>query len=173
MIPHFVYHYTRLGVLSDNIAVDLVHTPGSPEKGLHEAERHLRDHGIAFRIMLQPYSPVMQDEAMISALSQMPMLPDDWILVADLDELFTFGHAQDIKTATKLMNAEGATYASGTVVDHVSNTGSLAQLQPASAIWEQFPVTCPITAKVARGSTTKVTLHKAYLRSGAGHHPHC
>lgn len=170
MIPHFVHHYSRLGILSNNIVVDLLHTPTLPDDGLLDALEQFRRHGIACRTILQPYSPNIQDQAMISALSQLPVLPEDWIVVADLDELFTFGPAQDIRTAIQLMDAEGATYASGNIVDHVSTTGSLAKLQDGIKIWEQFPMSCPMTATIARGSTTKVTLHKAFLRSGAGHH---
>lgn len=43
-------------------------------------------------------------------------------------------------------------------------------LQETGSIWEQFPMVCPVTGEIGKGLPAKVTLHRGYLRVGAGHH---
>lgn len=43
-------------------------------------------------------------------------------------------------------------------------------LQTNGSMWDQFPLICPITAGVGLGLPAKVTLHRGFLRVGAGHH---
>ena len=52
----------------------------------------------------------------------------DWIIVADTDELYTFGYPTLAETTAK-MEAQGATYALGEMLDHVARNGSLSKLQ--------------------------------------------
>ena len=52
----------------------------------------------------------------------------DWIIVADTDELYTFGYPT-VREATRKMEEEGATYALGEMLDHVARNGSLARLE--------------------------------------------
>lgn len=37
-------------------------------------------------------------------------------------------------------------------------------------VWEQFPMVCPVTGGVGMGLPAKVTIHRGFLRVGAGHH---
>ena len=63
----------------------------------------------------------------------MHIAPSDWIIVADTDELFTYG-STSLDEVTQMMEAEGATFALGEMLDHVARDGSLARLQARSAI---------------------------------------
>ena len=45
-----------------------------------------------------------------------------------------------------------------------------AILQEGVSLWEQYPLLCPIISEVAKGLPAKVTVHKGFLRTGAGHH---
>lgn len=58
----------------------------------------------------------------------------------------------------------------GEMLDHVAPGGALRQVETSTDIWSQFPLICPVVANIAKGLPAKVTMHKAYLRSGAGHH---
>lgn len=56
------------------------------------------------------------------------------------------------------------------MLDHVAPGGTLAHVSAAPDLWSQFPLVCPITRDIGKGLPAKVTMHKAYLRSGPGHH---
>ena len=56
------------------------------------------------------------------------------------------------------------------MLDHVALGGALNRVDRGTDIWSQFPLVCPIVSSIAHGLAAKVTMHKAYLRSGAGHH---
>lgn len=42
--------------------------------------------------------------------------------------------------------------------------------QEGVSIWDQYPMVCPVTGGIGKGLAAKVTLHRAFLRVGAGHH---
>ena len=50
---------------------------------------------------------------MITGLSQVPMHPEDWVIVADMDEYFTYGSSSTVQEAVQAMEEEGATFALG------------------------------------------------------------
>ena len=50
------------------------------------------------------------------------------VIVADTDELFTYGTAT-LKEAIAQMEADGATYALGEMLDHISRNGSITELK--------------------------------------------
>jgi len=68
------------------------------------------------------------------------------------------------------MSAEGATFALGEMLDHVAPEGKLTPVSNATNIWDQYPLICPVVSSIGKGLPAKVTIHKAFLRSGAGHH---
>ena len=94
---------------------------------------------------------------------------EDWIIVTDLDEFYTFGEG-GVHHAIRLMEAEGASFALGEMLDHVAPEGRLNQIDTEKNIWTQFPVICPIVSNIGKGLSVKVTVTKAYLRTGAAHH---
>lgn len=74
------------------------------------------------------------------------------------------------KQAQISSNAVSLFLLAGEVLDHVALGGTLNHVAAAPDIWSQFPLICPIIAKIAKGHAAKVTMHRAYLRSGPGHH---
>ena len=80
------------------------------------------------QIVSRPYTPALQDIQMMQSLYKMDIPPLDWIIVADTDELYSFGTAT-LREAIAQMEAEGATYALGEMLDHVSSNGSCSQLK--------------------------------------------
>ena len=83
---------------------------------------------IPFSVIPQAYTPALQDIRMMESLHQMNVPPLDWIIVADTDELFTYG-TESLADATAQMEAQGATFALGEMLDHVTKNGSLASLK--------------------------------------------
>lgn len=170
VVPHFIQHYLNLGLQTQNIYVDLLHDPVLPDVGLQQSLEYFRSVEVDARTILQAYAPELQDRAMVTRLATMPMDPEDWVIVADMDELFIFDAVRNITDIVRAMNAEGATFALGEMLDHVAYGGQLRSIGSSTDIWQQFPLICPIVSHVGGGLPVKVTLHKAFLRSGAGHH---
>ena len=170
MVPHFMRHYKKLGVPHERFYVDLLHDPSLPDTGLVQAQKLFATAGAHYRIIYHPYTPDLQDQAMVSALSKIPMHAEDWVMVPDMDEFFTFDENQTVNDVVTAMNSETATYAMGEMLDHVALGGELISVDNFTSIWDQFPLICPVTATVAKGLPAKVSVFKAYLRTGAGHH---
>ena len=170
VVPHFMRHYKKLGVPYERFYVDLLHDPSLPDTGLVQAQKLFGSAGAHCRTLYHPYTPDLQDQAMVSALSKMPMHAEDWVMVPDMDEFFTFDGNQTVVDVVTAMNSELATYAMGEMLDHVAAGGELISVGNSMEIWNQFPLICPVTATVAKGLPAKVSVFKAYLRTGAGHH---
>ena len=170
LIPHFLRHYTTAGISKERVYLDLLHDPSLPESGLLLAQQLCMDSGVSVRLIRQQYSPDLQDQTMASALARIPCHMEDWIVVADMDEFVNFGSFHTVADAVKVMNAEGSTFALGEMLDHVAPEGNLTAMRTQPDIWAQFPLVCPIISNISRGLSVKVTIAKAYLRTGAGHH---
>ena len=169
LLPHFLEHYNGVGIPYTRVFLDLLHDSALPQDGLDECRALSSASRTHTRVTLHEYTPDLQDRLMLSALSLLPLHSEDWIVVADMDELFTFGNFTHIHEVVRNMEAEGATYAMGAMLDHVALHGHLNRVSKQD-IWQQFPLICPITSVIGNGLPAKVTLHKAFLRTGAGHH---
>lgn len=95
---------------------------------MQAAKSLLKELGISYEIVTQPYTPALQDIRMTLTLDRKNIPPLDWVIVADTDELYTYGHPT-IKETVAVMEAEGATYALGEMLDHVARNGSLPRIQ--------------------------------------------
>lgn len=104
-------HYADVGVQANLMYVDLLHDPALPEDGLLEVQAQFQTAGAHTRTILHHYTPDLQDLAMITGLAQMPMEPEDWVIVADMDEYFTYGTS--VQDAVQAMEEEGASFALG------------------------------------------------------------
>lgn len=170
ILPHFLRHYREQGISYANMFVDLLHDPSLSDHGVLSALDMTRRKGVRSRMIARAYTPDLQDLAMVSSLRSMPMHPEDWVVVADMDEFFTFGHFSNVYEAVESMSAQGATFALGETLDHVARGGLLTPITNETNVWNDYPLICPVVSTIAKGLPAKVAIHKAYLRSGAGHH---
>ena len=92
------------------------------------ATRYLKNMSIQHKVITSPYSPALQDVWMMERLFDMNIPPLDWIIVADIDEFYTYGY-QNLKDVTSSMLEDKSTYAIGTTVDHISLTGALTEVK--------------------------------------------
>ena len=93
-----------------------------------DAVKLLTARGIDFNIIRQAYRPALQDVEMVKTLHRLSIPESDWIIVADTDEFFTYQFST-VMEAVRAMEAEGATYAMGEMLDHVSKDGSLSRIK--------------------------------------------
>lgn len=104
-----------MGMHASMIYVDLLYDPALADDGLRKTEQHFQHIGSYTRRIPQPYSPTLQDVAMVAGLAQIPMNPEDWVIVADMDEFYTFGNSSSVQVAAQVMEQEGASFALGRV----------------------------------------------------------
>jgi hypothetical protein len=83
---------------------------------------------IRHSVIVKPYIPALQDIQMMESLHRMNIPPLDWIIVADTDELYTYGYPT-LRETTASLEAEGSTFALGEMLDHVSITGTVTKLK--------------------------------------------
>ena len=53
---------------------------------------------------------------MVTGLAKMPMEPEDWVIVTDMDAYFTYGSSNSVQEAIQAMEEEGASFAVGKIV---------------------------------------------------------
>jgi hypothetical protein len=93
--------------------------------------------------------------------------PDDWVVLADLDEFHAYpGPLRDVVAACE---ANGYDYVTGELVDRVACDGGFPPIgtRPLS---EQFPAAVRLTANVCGGDVAKVVLARAGVRVTEGQH---
>lgn len=92
---------------------------------------------------------------------------DDWVMVADLDEFYEF--PLDVRDIIKICDAGGFDYIQGEFLDRVGQGGKLHSLT-AQSLWDRFPIGAKLTRYICRGNFNKVTLSRAWVELGEGHH---
>ena len=88
---------------------------------------------IRHNVVMKPYHPALQDVWTVESLERMKISPLDWVIVADIDEFYTFGE-QNLKDMTASMQQEGSTYAIGQMLDHIAVNGTLTAIQVRSCL---------------------------------------
>lgn len=160
LLPHFLDHYTRLGVtrtlvsarseevrdaaeaLARHYPADVTHTPADFFADSDKAdveERILAAHGL--------------DE-------------DDWLMRLDLDEFHEY--PAPLADVVREMNAHDDWALRGWIVDRVAADGRLAPVAPAPSIWAQFPVVASITGALLHASTQEIMLCRRRVRLKGG-----
>lgn len=87
--------------------------------------------GLSFHVINQPYmlaSKDLENIQMMMTLDGNEIPPLDWIIVADVDEFYTFKQPALAEVLAE-MEADGATYALGAMINHLSEPGSIGGLQ--------------------------------------------
>jgi hypothetical protein len=176
LLPYWLAHYAALGV--DHFHV-VRHADDADAPGLAESVEVMRRAGLEFaEIAIGPWH--MDLNARLIG-EQMRAHPDDWWVVADLDEFHVLDRPLD--ELVKYCEAGGWDYVDGAFVDRVADEGRLIDPAPGGrpSLWEQYPLAGQLTARLLDGRPTKVVLargtveldvgqHMAWTGAGAPHH---
>ena len=105
---------------------------------------------------------------------------EDWVSIADSDEFQSYpglggGGGRGARSATigdalRAVEAAGANFVMGQMVDRVSPDGVLAPVRPVGSLFQQFPNECHVVQRLTKGYTYKVVAFKAYWRTNTGNH---
>lgn len=176
LLPHFVEHYRKLGVVPEDMILILnSEDPASP--GLASAKRCLARRGVTrIREWIAPYT----SDTMWARRREVQLelaRADDWIISADVDEF----HVYPAPLTEVLTHCEaiGATVIQGVFVDRLTRDGRLAEVEEERPLAEQFPVSADVIGTLGGsgrhhdrfGTVKLMAMRGAILPSRGGHHP--
>jgi hypothetical protein len=159
LLPKFLRYYKNLGV-TDFLVI--LNTQDSAPRNI------LCEHGISsVGSWIDPfseYSKQMYERSIVLT----HCTQKDWILYADLDE-FQF-YPRGLATHIKECEKNKINFLEGKLIDRVSSTGELIDLDISKSLEEQFPLGGLLTSNLLKAWDKKVVLAKGKLIIGGGHH---
>jgi hypothetical protein len=166
LIPHFLEHYTRLGV---HQILAVVRTPDRGE--LYDvALAYSRPYpATVFWVATDRFADSNKAEVEQALLRENGLEPDDYVMHLDLDEFQEY--PAPLAEVVRLMNDADDWALRGWILDRVAEDGSLAPVCSTPSIGEQFPIGCDLTAVVLGGWTQKIVLcrGRVQLQGGVRH----
>jgi Glycosyl transferase family 2 len=165
LLPHWLEHYTKLGV--DRILLGIFDdVPAANRDRIEEWSR--RWPLTMFRQTWKDQHELAHEEQRRSACRLAGAGPETWIVHTDLDELHEFpAPLGEIIATCEVMDINTV---SGEFLDRVAADGTLGPVLASPSLWGQFPVGCRLTKNLLRGWTRKVMLAKFCVACGVGHH---
>ncbi len=173
LLPHFLAHYTALGVKPERIRPILNATePDDP--GLAEARDILAAHGVtAAENWIAPYTSASMWQ-MRREVQDREAGADDWVLSADVDEFHEY--PEPLPDFLARMEEMGVTCVQGVFIDRLAPGGRLAPVNEHPGVLEQFPIEADVIWSLAgshgydRRGTVKIMALKPPVRPGKGGH---
>ncbi|WP_141693577.1 hypothetical protein [Streptomyces sp. PTY087I2] len=164
LLPHALNHYTGLGVTDFHLVRQL--DPAEDGSALAASEAVMAAAGLSFAQVVR--SPWAEDLNPRLIRAQMESHPDDWWLLADLDEFHVYD--RPLQDVVDHCESGGFDYVKGAVLDRVTLDGSLPELDPVTSLWDQFPLAGPLTLRLLQARPTQVTLARGSVRVDFGQH---
>jgi hypothetical protein len=166
LLPHWIKHYGGMGA---KMVVMLACGGAVPDTvDLHDAD-------VTYASM--PESIAMgkwQHYPQLEKLCAMGIKDDDWLIVADLDEMMEFPRriapVTPVQAAIDACERRKLPCVYGHFVDMVAADGSLPPVLADKPLAEQFPVETRLTEMVLGGGTQKVMLMRPNVTIYEGHH---
>jgi len=163
LIPHFLAHYTRLGV---HRILLVVRTPKQNDI-LFSALEHAKGYDAnVYWFSAARFADSDKADVEQFVLRETGVGPNDYIMHLDVDEFQEYpAPLCDIVTA---MNQADDWALRGWVVDRVAEGGVLAPIRSVPSIGEQYPFGCDLTLEVLRAWTQKIVLCRGRVRLQGG-----
>jgi len=165
LLPHWLEHYTQMGV--DEILLGIFDDlTGDAAAEIERCAARWR-----FRRFAQHWGGATESETYCQRQTGCRLAgarPGTWILHTDLDELQQYpGPLKEVTAAAGRLDI-GAIF--GRLIDRVAADGSLPAIQPTPSLWEQFPVECNMTQGILKGYPGKVMMTRFSVIVNSGHH---
>ncbi len=137
LLPHFLEHYLRLGVLAECI-LPILNTLDANSPRLSRARTLLSNYGVApAEIWVAPYtSEVMWSKR--REIQRLRATPTDWVLSADADEFHDF--PEPLPDFLRRCDRLQVDTVQGVFIDRLDIDGRLAPVQETPDLMTQFPV---------------------------------
>ena len=161
-LPHMLAHYRAMGIESIFLNLHLS-SEDDPVRDQVEAIAFHDGCGVA-SVTVGDWQSVQQE----LYLRQREQYPNDWFLLADQDELQIW--PAPLRDILSDCDARGWDHVRGCFIDRIARDGGFPSVNPAAAIWEQYPLGSCITGLVLRGDPRKVVAAKGPLPLKKGQH---
>jgi glycosyl transferase family 2 len=159
LLEHFLRHYTSVGVSQFFIAV-------SPQCRA-SVENAIADYPVTLFHNLDVSD--IADTFGVSQMRRAHQLPDEWVVIVDLDE---FVECADVVAVAEAADRAGANVVRGIMYDRFSARGDLPAFLPDSQLTDVYPIKSRFIRDVMKGCDHKGVLVKGHLQgaTGAIHH---
>jgi|SRR6185369_2531188 hypothetical protein len=154
LLTHFLEHYRRLGV--DEFLIVLHAERGDARA--EAAKERLAQAGIRPVREVEEYSATLK-LAYTTEVVRRYCEPESWVVYADLDELQLY--PDGLRAYLGERERRGHSFARGRLIDRLSDSGALVEIQPEPSLWEQFPRSASVTRGLLGGWDRKVCAARA------------
>ncbi|KAL6781158.1 hypothetical protein ACKKBG_A10040 [Auxenochlorella protothecoides x Auxenochlorella symbiontica] len=164
LLPHFLEHYSRLGVPVQRMLVTLRRDAGEGRAAAADLARQLDAWGVDSRLWLGPLDAEARLQLRLQVLRRVPI--QDWVLLPGPSDFFDFGNL----TAAQYLaqrDVEGINWVEGRIADRVAQDGVLAAVNAQRPMFAQFPFECDVVGGITGRPQRVVVAHKGYLRTDA------
>jgi hypothetical protein len=163
LVPHFLAHYTRLGV---HCILLVVRTPREDEI-LSTALEQAKSYGAnVYWFNAARFADSDKADVEQFVLRENGVEPDDYVMHLDVDEFQEYPAPLFEIVAT--MNQADDWALRGWIVDRVAESGVLSPIRSVPSIGEQYPIGCDLTQKILRAWTQKIILCRGRVRLQGG-----
>lgn len=170
LLPHWIEHYTSLGVRPADVIVIL--NDETPSDQMREAERMLEQAGVSRIIRWVDEFTSRKVKPIWHALLDEYARDEDWVMQADADDFHVYpDELRKVLADDVPFNAIQAPY-----IDRLATSGKLEPVQPPGgpygSIHDQFPRRADVMIGLARvrSGTVKLAAYRGYLRPNDGFH---
>jgi hypothetical protein len=162
LLPHLVDHYRGLGIESFSL---IWHSESAADPWYEVADALVRRAGLTFlHRHIGPYDEDLHQRLIHFAMSQHP---DDWYVVADLDELHVYD--RPLSELVELCEREGFDHVNGCFVDRVAADGSFPDIGT-GPLWRQYPLAGSVSAGLLRALPLKTGIARGSVDLLPGQH---
>lgn len=163
LLSQSIEHYRTLGVEKFHV---VRHTESFDTEDYARSVEVMRRHGLSF--VAEYRGPWDEDLNWYFVRAEMRRHPNDWWVLADLDEFHVYDRA--LSDVIALCEQGGHDYVEGAMLDRVAADGSFPEIDDSMPLWQQFPLAGLVTHRVVRGVTRKVTLARGSVEVRMGQH---
>ncbi|GJF34369.1 hypothetical protein KNE206_70690 [Kitasatospora sp. NE20-6] len=165
LLERFLDHYRGLGVEEFHV---VRHVESMSDPGLPESIEVMHRAGLEFSRMSEgPWHEHLNPRLIRETMAEHP---DDWWVVADLDEFQVY--PDTLAEAVRHCERHDYDYVEGAFLDRVAADGSFPEpdVTGGTPLWQQYGLAGLLTLRLMRARPTKVTLARGRAELGYGQH---
>ncbi|MFE0257619.1 glycosyltransferase family 2 protein [Streptomyces sp. NPDC059010] len=162
LLPHFVEHYRSVGLNSFRL---ICHAETPSDEGYIHLRDACRTVGVEpLHSHFGPWRDRLNQKLKAYAMSRRP---DDWYVVADVDEFHVYSHP--VHELLEKCERSGADHVNGCFLDRVGAGGELLEVD-ATPLWKRYPLAGAVSAGISKALPLKTGVVRGRVELLVGHH---
>jgi Glycosyl transferase family 2 len=161
LLPQFIWHYSALGVSEFLIGVyeNII---------CYDKIKEITQSYDCYLFAIKGRYDGQRDTTQRHELAARFVGPDEWWVVADLDEFHEY--PDSLRELCLTLDAGGFQYLQSHFLDRITEDGSSPDLKPFLPLWAQFPAGAYITEQLNKRKSSKIMLVRGHAKTVSGHH---